>query len=197
MAIAIAASVAFPLVGTVAAITGLVALRAGGFVAGRLARRRSRQGRRPGDALVAAAYFPLGLCGSVLRFLLLAPLGILGVGIVAAITIIAVPAHPLPRAFSCGAGALVAYYSIGPGSGGCRKPLSKLFGRAPASIPQVLAFIAIAALACAAILLAVSQPPFYWPVSHLSTRLAAHPALHSVIGDVRRSLVRLAGSFGL
>jgi hypothetical protein len=196
MVAAIAASVAFPLAGTAVAIIALIALRAGDRTGRRLARRRSRQGRRPGDRSVAAAFFPLALCGSALRFLLVAPLGILGAGVVAAITIIAVPAHPLPRAFSCGAGALVAYYGIGPGSGGCRRPLSKLFGPARASIPQVCVAIAVTALAVAAVVLAVSEPPFFWPSAHLGTQFAAQPALHSVMTDIRATLFRLIGRSG-
>jgi len=145
---------------------------------------------------VAAAYFPLALCRSAVRFLLLAPLGLLGVGIVAAVTIIAVSAHPLPRAVSCGAGALIAFYAFGPGSGGCRKPLSRLFGTARSPVVTAALFIVAAAAALAAIVLAVSQPPFYWPAGHLSTQLGHQPALHSVISDIRRSLVRLARHFG-
>ena len=196
MVVAIAVSVAFPLAGTAAAVTALIALRAGDLTGRRMARRRSRQGRRPGDRPVAAAFFPLALCGSVLRFLLLAPLGLLGAGVVAAIAIIAEPTHPLPRAFSCGAGALVAYYGLGPGSGGCRRPLSKIFGPARTSIRQVCVFISVAALAVAAIVLALSEPPFYWPVGHLSAQLAGQPALHSVISDIRTSLVKLIGHSG-
>jgi len=196
MVVAVAAAVAFPLAGTAAALAALIALRAGDLTGRRLVRRRSRHTSRPGDWLVAAAYFPLALCRSAARFLLLAPLGLLGVGIVAAVTIIAVPAHPLPRAVSCGAGALIAFYAFGPGSGGCRKPLSRLFGTARSPVVTAALFIVAAAAALAAIVLAVSQPPFYWPAGHLSAQLGHQPALHSVISDIQRSLVRLARHFG-
>jgi Protein kinase domain len=197
MAVAVAAAVAFPLAGTAAALAGLIMLRVGDLTGHRLARRRSRQGSRTGDLLVAGAYFPLGLCRSAIRFTLLAPLGLLWAGIAAAITIIVLPAHPLPRAFSYGAGALIAFYAIGPGSGGCRKPLGRLLGVARTPAAAVAMFVAIAALALVAIAVAVSQPPFYWPASHLTTQLAHQPALHSVISDIRQSLVRLAAHFGL
>ncbi len=196
MATAIAVSVVFPLAGTAAALAALIALRAGGVTAGRLARRQARPGRRTGDLAVAATFFPVALCGSVIRFLLLAPLAMLAAGLAAVITIVAEPGPPLPRAFAWGAGALVAFYGIGPGSGSCRKPLSQLLRPPRASALQVLAAVGIVALAVAAIALAVSQPPIYWPMTHLGTQLAGQPGWHNVLTDIRLSVVRLTGRFG-
>jgi hypothetical protein len=196
LAAAAAVSVAFPVAGTAAALAVLIAARAAGLTGSRIARRRSRQGSRAADPLVAAAAFPLDACRAVIRFVLLAPLAVLCAGVVAAITVISVPAHPLPPAFALGAGTLVAVYGIGPGSAACRKPLSRCFGSGRSSVLTVIAFIGLAAAACAAIALAASQPPSFWPAASPGAQLILHPGLHSVLYDVRTSLIRLARHFG-
>jgi predicted Ser/Thr protein kinase len=197
LAAAAALSVAFPVAGTAAALAFLIAASAVGLTGSRVARRRSRQGSRPADPLVAAVFFPVALCREVIRFLLLAPLAALGAGVVAAITIISVSRHPLPLAFALGAGTLIAVYGIGPGSAGCRRPLSKCFGSGRSIALTVIAFIGIAAAAVGAIALAASQPPSFWPEASPSAQLMLHPALHSALYDVRTSLVRLARHFGV
>jgi len=198
VAVGIAASIVLPLVGTAAALAALIMLRAGERTGIRLARRRARQGRRVRDSVLAVVLFPLACCRSLARFALLSPLALLGAGVVAAITIILVPQHPLPRAFGYAAGTLVAFYSLGPGSGACRRPLGRFFGAtARTRVRAAAALIAIVALAAAAIVTAASQSPVYWPAGNLSAQLAHLPALHSVITDIRLNIIRLAGSIGL
>lgn len=197
LAAAAAVSVALPVAGTGVALAFLIAVSAAGLTGERVGRRRSRQGSRPGDLLVAAAYFPVALCRAMARFVLLAPLAVLGAGVVAAITIILVPTHPLPLAFALGAGALIAVYGIGPGSGRCRRPLSKCFGSGGSKAVTVIAFIGVAALALAAIAMAASGPPTFWPVASPAAQLSLHPGVHSMLHDVRTSLLRLARHFGV
>ncbi len=198
MVVAIAASVAFPVAGTAAAMVGLIGLRAAGLTGRRLAKRRAAQGRRPADALVAAAYLPLALLRSVLGFVLLAPLALLVAAVVAAIVVVVVPVSPLPLAGACGAGALVAVYGLGPGSGSCRRPLGTLFGAARNRPTWVVVFIAMCALTIAAIGTAVSLPPFYWPASHLGVHLAQRPlpTPRGVLRSIGNDLVTLARHFG-
>src|ERR1019366_6835502 len=141
-----------------------------------------QQGRRRGDFVLAGAYFPVALCRSAVRFVLLSPLGLLSAGLVAAITIITLTLHPLPLAVGYGAGTLVAFFGLGPGSSGCRKPLARFFGAAARTPARtVTAFIVVCVLAIAAIAAAGSQPPVYWPAGNLSMQLAHMPGLHGVI----------------
>ncbi|MGO9298313.1 MAG: hypothetical protein ACLP52_31305, partial [Streptosporangiaceae bacterium] len=198
VAAAVALAVILPLVGTAAMLLMLLALRAGDLTASRVTRRRARQGRQGGGRLVAIAYFPLALARSVLRFALLSPLGLLLAAMAAAVTIVSVPAHPLLRAAAYAAGTLIAYYALGPGSGGSRRPLGAIFGRmtrGPAA--TVVTFVVVIALALAAVVTAVSQPAVFWPARHLSVQLAQQPGLHAVLTDIRQTLLRLASRFGL
>jgi predicted Ser/Thr protein kinase len=197
LAVVIAVSVAFPLAGTVAALAFLLVLSAAGRTGRRIARRRSRQGTRLADLPVAAAYFPLALCRSAIRFMLLAPVAVLAGVVVAAITIISMSAHPLPRAFALGTGALIAVYALGPGSAACRGPLSRCFGSGRGTVMTVIAFIGVAAAAGAAIAMAVSQPPSFWPAASPSAQVTLHPAVHSMLYDIRTSLLTLARHFGV
>jgi hypothetical protein len=198
VAAAAAVSMLAPLAGTVAALAVLIMLRAADVTGLRLLRRRASQGRRPVGFLLGLVYFPLALCRSLLRFVLLAPVGLLAAGLVAAITITLVPAHPLPRAVSYAAGTMIAFYGLGPGSAASRRPLGRMFG-VTASTPAVnfVVMVVVGALAVAAVLAAASQPPVFWPVTNMSQWLAHLPALHGVISDIRLSLLRLAGRVGL
>ena len=198
IAMLISVSILLPLAGTAAAVIALLALRAADHTGNRLAKRRSRQGRRRGDFVLAGAYFPVALCRSAVRFVLLSPLGLLSAGLVAAITIITVTLHPLPLAVGYGAGTLVAFFGLGPGSSGCRKPLARFFGAAARTPARtVTAFIVVCVLAIAAIAAAGSQPPVYWPAGNLSMQLAHMPGLHGVITDIRLTIVRLGSMIGL
>jgi hypothetical protein len=198
IAMLISVSILLPLAGTAAAVIALIALRAADHTGNRLAKRRSRQGRRRGDFVLAGAYFPVALCRSAVRFVLLSPLGLLSAGLVAAITIITVTLHPLPLAVGYGAGTLVAFFGLGPGSSGCRKPLARFFGAAARTPARtVTAFIVVCVLAIAAIAAAGSQPPVYWPAGNLSMQLAHMPGLHGVITDIRLTIVRLGSMIGL
>ncbi|MGO8884731.1 MAG: protein kinase domain-containing protein [Streptosporangiaceae bacterium] len=194
----VALSVVLPLAGTAIAIACLVLLRAADLTGSRLARRRARQGPRAADSVLAGAYLPVALARSLVRLVLLSPLAVLSAAIVAAITIITVPVHPLPRALAYGAGTLVAFYGLGPGSGACRKSLAGFFGATGRSpLRTSAAFILVGGLALAAVLFAGSQPPAYWPAGNLSVQLAHMPGLHAVITDIRKTIVRLPGATGL
>ena len=65
---------------------------------------------------------------SVLGVLLSLPLGLLVAAAAAAATYVVLPGHPLARAGSYAAGALIACCALAPGSGRSRKPLSTFFG---------------------------------------------------------------------
>jgi hypothetical protein len=173
VAVGVGASVILPIVGTLTALAVLVSLRAADLSQRRLARRRSARGARAFDPAVTTAIYPAMLAWSVITSVLLAPVALAAAGIAAGITIVAVPLHPFPRAVAYAAGALVACYGLGPGSGGSRRQLGKLFdavGSSPGA--AVVALIGVSALAVAAIAAAASQLPVYWPLHHLGTPAA-------------------------
>ncbi len=194
VAAAVSVSVLFPIAGTLAALAGLLALRAASRTGGSLARRRSARGSRATDPVLAAVVFPGALLRSALRMVLLVPLAALVGAIVAAITIVAVRTDPLPVAGAYAAGAIVAFYGLGPGSSGCRSPLVRLFnglGRTPVS--AVVVFVGMAVVAIGAITAAASHPPFYWPFGTLPGQLRQLPTLHGLVHDGRVMILRVVG----
>ncbi len=198
IAVLAAASVLAPIIGTGIALVLLVALRAASITSRQLAKRRSADGRRAGDRVVAIAFYPLAVLRSLVSLLLLAPITLLGFCVAAAITIIAVPVHPLPLAVAFGAGTLVAMVGLGPGSGSSRRTLASLFGsvaRTPSRL--AVAYVGVLALAAWAGTTAVAQPAAYWPVGTLHAELAQLSTVHSMLSDIRLSLLRLARQFGL
>jgi serine/threonine protein kinase len=198
IAVAVAASVLAPIIGTGVALGFLVALRAAGITGRRLARRRPDGGGRVGGPARAIAFYPLAVLRALIGLVLLAPVGLLGFGIAAAITIIAVPVHPLPQAVAFGAGALVAVVGLGPGSASSRVMLARFFGtvaRTPSR--KAIAYLGVLALAAGASLTAFAQPAAYWPASSLHFQLLHLPTVHSMLFDLRLNLLRLARRFGL
>jgi hypothetical protein len=168
VAAAIAVSVVFPIAGTVAALVVLIALRAVGRIAERISRQRSRRGARGSDPVLAVFMFPSSLAGAALRSLLLAPLALALAAVVAVVTITAVPHQPVPAACAYAAGALVAFYGLGPGSGGSRRPMRKFFDSvAFTPVSAGIAFCAAAAVLAGAFVVAASHPPFFWPAGGL------------------------------
>jgi hypothetical protein len=194
VAVAVSVSILLPVAGMLAALAGLLALRAASHTVGSLARRRSARGSRATDPVIAAVVFPGALLRSALRMVLLAPLAALVGGIVAAIAIVAVRTDPLPLAGAYAAGAIVAFYGLGPGSSGSRRPLVRFFnglGRTPVS--AVIVFVGMAAVAIGAIAAAASHPPFYWPFGNLAVQLKQLPTLHGLVHDGRVVILRLVG----
>lgn len=194
VAVAVSVSVLLPVAGMVASLAGLLALRAASRTGGSLARRRSARGSRATDPVIAAVVFPGALLRSLIRMVLLAPLAVLVGGIVVAVTIVAARTYPLPQAGAYAAGAIVAFYGLGPGSSGCRKPLVRFFnglGRTPVS--AVIVSVGMAALAIGAIVAAATHPPFYWPFGTLSGRLQNLPTLHGLGHGAWAALLRMIG----
>jgi hypothetical protein len=192
--IAVAVSIAFPVAGTVGALIGLMALRAIGRTAGRLSSQRSRRGFRVSDPVLAVFMLPASLAWSVIRTLLLAPMALV-IGVLGAlITVAALPQHPIPEALAFGAGALVAFYFLGPGSGGSRKPLRKLFDVAAGTpISAAVAVAVVAAAALAVVTLAASHPPFFWPAGNLTVWLQHFNWVSHLAHAIRNQALKLFG----
>jgi predicted Ser/Thr protein kinase len=192
--VGVGVSVILPIAGTAAALGMIVSLRAADLTQSRLARRRATRGIRASDPAMTALTFPAMVLWSIISGVLLAPVALVAAGIAAGITIVAVPVDPFPRAVAYGAGALVAYYGLGPGSGGARRQLGKLFdavGGSPGA--AVVALIGVSALAVATIVAAASQAAFYWPLHHLSTPDGNLHALRIAAHSARTAIIRLAG----
>ncbi len=208
---AIAISVLRPVAGGLVMLAGLIALRAGDLTGSRLARRRARPGSGGhggngagtagtgggGGALAGTLYFPVALARTALRFLLLSPLGLILAAVVAALTLVLASVHPVTRAAGYAAGALIAFYGLGPGSGAARRPLGALLGRATRSPgTAVLTGILVFALACVLAVAAVRTGPVFWPARPFG-HAGRLPGLHSVLYDVRGILLRQATRIGL
>jgi Protein kinase domain len=194
----VAVSVLLPVAGTAAALACLIALHSADLASSRLSRRRSRQGRRPADPVAILAFVPFALFRSLLRLLLLLPLALLFAAAAAAATFVALPGHPLPRAGAYAAGALVACYALGPGSGRARRPLSSFFGAVTTTTPSaIVVFVGMAALAAGVLGAALSLPPVFWPAGQLSLHANNLPFLHGTWQHANLSPYRLARRLGI
>jgi predicted Ser/Thr protein kinase len=194
IAAAVAISIAFPLAGTLAAVIGLMALRAADSTAGSVSRRRSRRGAQAGDAVLAVLVFPLALAWAAIRSLLLAPAALVAAGVVAAITIAANPQNVVPLALAYGAGALVAFYGVGPGSGGSRRPLRRFYDAVAATpLTATVAVIVMTAVVGGTALLAAAHAPVFWPFSSTGNWVAHFTWVQNLVHHTHTYLHKLVG----
>ena len=199
VAMVVAVSVMAPIIGTGVALAVLLALRAVTSTSRQLDKRRA-EGSRASMSVLAVAFYPVALLRAVVGLLLAAPVAILAFCVTAAITIIAVPLHPLPQAVALGAGALVAVVGLGPGSSGSRTALAKIWTSAARSTSLLaVAYVGVIAVAVWAAVTAwyQSPAPAYWPVSSLHHQLLHLPTIRTMLTDVRQNLLRLARQIGL
>ena len=194
IAAAVAISLVFPIAGTVAALVALMALRAGDRAAGGMSRRRARRGSRASDPLLAAAMFPPALAWSVIRSVLLLPLALVAAAIAAGVAVVAVPHHAIPVVCAYAAGMLVAFYGLGPGSAGARRPVRSFFDSvADSPLRATAAFIAIVGVFAAAVAVVAAHPPFFWPFDNLTTWLGHFNIVHTVLHQTRVKVLRVFG----
>ena len=194
IAAAVAIAIAFPLAGTVGAVIGLMALRAAGTTGGSVSRRRSRKGVQAGDAVVAALVFPLALVWSAIRSLLLAPAALVAGAVVAAITIVANPQDVIPLALAYGAGAVVAFYGLGPGSSGSRRPLRRFYDTAAATpLTATVAVIVVTAVVVATAVVASAHAPVFWPFSNTGHWVAHFTWVRNLVHNTRTYILKLVG----
>jgi hypothetical protein len=178
----------------VAALVALMALRAGDRAAGGMSRRRARRGSRASDPLLAAAMFPPALAWSVIRSVLLLPLALVAVAIAAGVAVVAVPHHAIPVVCAYAAGMLVAFYGLGPGSAGARRPIRGFFDSvADSPLRATAAFIAIVGVFAAAVAVVAAHPPFFWPFDNLTTWLGHFNIVHTVLHQTRVKVLRVFG----
>jgi hypothetical protein len=197
----VAVSVLLPIAGTAAAVAILGALRAADLTSTWLGRRQSRPGRAAGAA-AAVAFAPVAVLRSLLHLLAVLPLALLFAAGAGGVALLATP-DPA-RAGGYAAGAFVACYGLGPGSGRSRKPLRKFFGAVTGTAPSaVVAFIGMTALALGTVAAAASLPPYVWPAIHLSHYLDNLPLVRGIrdlpklFGQWRASVAPLTRWLGL
>jgi hypothetical protein len=167
MAIAVAASVLLPVAGTVAALVMIVFLRAADRAHGGLTRRRSVRGTRATDVPVMVATAPWSLFRALISMVLLAPLALICAAAVAAVTIIVVHGTPYQAASAYAAGAFVAFFGFGLGSGKPRRQLGRLFAAVARNrIPGAMAVILLGVLTVAVAGTAVTEPHVIWPLTN-------------------------------
>jgi hypothetical protein len=186
MAIAVAASVLLPIAGTIIATTMILLLRTADRAHGGLTRRRSVRGSRASDVPVMVATAPWSLFRALVSTVLLAPLALTCAAAAAAVTIIAVHANPYRAAGAYAAGAFVAFYGFGLGSGKPRRQLGRLFGAvARQRVPGTLAVVLLGVLAVGVAGAALTRPHLLWPLTtgfswhmqglrHLADQVAYH-----------------------
>jgi predicted Ser/Thr protein kinase len=181
--IAVSLSVVLPVAGTVLALAALALLRAGD-----LAHSAADQ-RSP---FVTAAAFPFYVIRALLTTVLLAPLAIAAAVVAGGAAFVLAPTSTLARALSVAAGALVAFYGYGPGSGKPRRQLSRMFAAViRSSGVRAVALLAMGALALAAVAAAITSAAAFWPLAVPTGSLLHLPSLPGVFGQLHGQLSRL------
>jgi hypothetical protein len=174
MVSAIALTVVLPVAGLLVSLAVITLLRAADQAQSTLTVRRSVRGPRASDPLVVMVMAPLAVARALLAEALMAPLAFIVAAVTYAATLWLTHSLSLPRAGAYAAAAVVAWYGIGPGSGRPRRQLNRMTGALSRSpISATATGLVLWAVAAAAVIMAASQIPYYWPV------VAPHlPALH-------------------
>jgi predicted Ser/Thr protein kinase len=181
--IAVSLAVVLPVAGTVLGLAAVALLRAGD-----LAHSAADQ-RSP---FVTAAAFPFYVIRALLTTALLAPLAIAAAVVAGGAAFVMTPTSTLARALSVAAGALVAFYGYGPGSGKPRRQLSRMFSAMVRnSGVQTVALVAMGALAFAGIAAAITSAAAFWPLGAPTGSILHLPSLPGVFGQLHGQLSRL------
>ena len=177
MVIVVSLAIILPVAGTLIALALLVLLRAGDLA------HRGSDTRGP---IMSAAAFPFFVVRSLISTVILAPLALIVAVAAAGLTFLAMPVSPGLHALSYGAGALVAFYAYGPGSGKARRQANRVFAalvRSPGL--QAVALFGMCALAVAAVATALTAAAAFWPLGTPTGTLVHLPRLPGLFGHVR------------
>ena len=183
-----------PVAGTVIVLAVITLLRAGDRAYGGLAVRRSARGARPTDALQVVLHTPWALARSLLTTAIVLPFGLFAAAIGGLVVSLWQSNASLSDAGGYAAAIFVAIAGLGPGSGGARRQLNRVFNattRGPMS--TTLTMVTVVALTLAAVTGALTQlPPVYWPVpdpaslTHLFHMPSTSSVWHFLFGQPRR-----------
>ncbi len=181
---AVALSVLLPVAGTVLSLAVITLLRAADRAQAGLAERRSVRGVRPSDIVIVIVTAPWAVVRAALTTVFIAPLAIIPALLAAVASVVFTRTGTLPGAGSWAAGAAVAFYCVGPGSGTPRRQLRRMYTSVLRSRAALaVAFISTWALALAVVSSAFSQPPLIWPATS-STIPHLMPGLPSLGGTL-------------
>ena len=161
---AIAITVLLPVAGLIGSVIVITLLRAADRASSALTIRRSARGPSVTDVLFGVLTAPWAIVRSVLTTVLVAPLaaGVAAVVFVAAM--VATSPSSVLMASGYAAGAAVALYGFGPGSGGPRREVTRIVRAvARTRTTAIIAALIFYCLAAAMVAEALSQPPIYWP----------------------------------
>jgi hypothetical protein len=177
LVIAVSLAVILPVAGTLIALALLVLLRAGDL---------AHQGSDQRGPVMTAAAFPFFVVRSLISTVVIAPLALIVGVAVAGLTFLGMPTNPGLHALSYGAGALVAFFAYGPGSGKARRQLNRVCAAA-VRIPglQAVALFGMCALAIAAVGTAVTAAAAFWPLGTPTNTLVHLPAFPGWFGHLR------------
>ncbi len=171
---AVALAVVLPVAGTLLALAVLVLLRAGDL---------SHRGADQRSPVMTAAAFPFFVVRSLISTVLRAPLALIAGLAAAALTYLATPGATLARAVSYAAGAFIACYAFGPGSGKSRRQLGRMYAalvRSPGI--QIVAIFGVVAVAIAVVAAALTSPAAFWPLGTPTGPLIHLPSLPGLFG---------------
>ncbi|MGH3262765.1 MAG: serine/threonine-protein kinase [Trebonia sp.] len=164
---AVALSVLLPIAGTVASLAVITLLRAVDRAQSALdGRRQLHHGARPSDIVIVILAAPWTVVRSALTTAFLVPVALVPALLAAGASVVFARSGTLPEAGSWAAGAAVACYCFGPGSGTPKRQLRRMSASViggPAAL--TVAFISAWALALAVASSALSQPPLIWPAT--------------------------------
>ena len=183
MVLAVSLAVLLPVAGTLIALAVLALLRAGDL---------AHRGLDQRGAFMSAATYPFFVLRSLISTVVLAPLALIVAAGAAGLTFLGMPASPGLHALSYGAGALVAFYGYGPGSGKARRQLNRVWSavvRSPGL--QAVALFGMCALAVAVAAAAVTSPAAFWPLATPSGTLVHVPTLPGLLGDLHPGGLRI------
>jgi hypothetical protein len=130
---------------------------------------------------------------AALTTVFIAPLALVPALLAAGASVIFARSGTLPGAGSWAAGAAVAFYCVGPGSGTPRRQLRRMNASVIRSRAALtVAFISGWALALAIVSSALSQPPIIWPAtaSTIPHLLPGLPSLGGTLHSVQGWLLR-------
>jgi len=138
---------------------------------------------------------PWTVVRALLKTVLLVPLALLVAVLPAIAAIVFARAGTLPAALSWSAGAVVAFYCVGPGSRAPRRQLRRMSAAVIRTRGVlIVACISTMALALAVVTSAISQPPLIWPatsstIPHLLPSINVLPSLGGTLHAVQRWLL--------
>jgi predicted Ser/Thr protein kinase len=177
---AIAITVLLPVAGLIGSVIVITLLRAADRASSALTIRRSARGPSVTDVFFGVLTAPWAIVRSVLTTILVAPLatGVAAVVFVAAM--VATSPDSVLMASGYAAGAAVALYGLGPGSGGPRREVTRIVRAvARTRTTAIIAAVIMYCLAAAMVAEALSQPPIYWP--DISSLLPHLPNVNTVL----------------